>query len=136
MDQSKWCWMSSDFQHWILTSLRYDQILHPNFILIILRHDYFQTYLEDLRSSLDILYLWRLPSELDLGRLRARESAYFRRGRTDNLCQAAELSSVSPISPISNSGSSLIFLQHGQTTKIEAIAWSLPESFPVSAMPF
>lgn len=72
-----------------------------------------------LKLRLLVPYLWILLSESDLGICRARESAYLRRGRTDNLCQAAELSNISPISPISRSGSSLIFLQHVQTWTIE-----------------
>lgn len=55
-------------------------------------------------------YLWMSESEFDLAR-RARGSAYFLLGRTDNLCLAAELSRRSPTTPTSNSGSILSFLQ-------------------------
>lgn len=62
-------------------------------------------YCLDLDAS---SYLWRLESTLGL--LRARGSTWFRRGRIESLCLAAELSRISPTST-SKSGSILAFLQ-------------------------
>lgn len=73
----------------------------------------FSKFVQWLRITFPLIhYLWKLVSEGDLDTFLERGSACFRRGRTDNLCQAAELSNTSPTSPISRSGSNLIFLQH------------------------
>lgn len=81
-----------------------------------------------------IPYLCKLVSEGDLETSLARGSACFRRGRTDNLCHAAELSNTSATSPISRSGSNLIFLQHGSVQSSSSPSL-IPHHYPSLSTP-